>query len=40
MFAARYSDRGNDSAGAVLISTVLFVAAAPLMFWLASGGGW
>lgn len=40
MFAARYSDRGDDAAGAVLVSTVLFVMAAPLMFWLATSGGW
>lgn len=34
MFARRYSDQGDTSAGAVLVSTAVFVLAAPVLIWM------
>lgn len=38
MYAQRYTDLGDVSAGAVLVSTVVFLALAPILLWLAKGG--
>ncbi|WP_459616685.1 AEC family transporter [Bordetella sp. 2513F-2] len=37
MYARRYTDQGDAVAGAVLVSTVVFLALAPLALWLARG---
>jgi len=37
MYSRRYTDMGDTSAGAVLVSTVAFLALAPLLLWLAAG---
>jgi len=35
MYAQRYTDMGDTAAGAVLVSTVVFLVLAPLLVWLA-----
>ncbi len=37
MYAKRYTELGDTSAGAVLVSTALFLVLAPLLMWLAGG---
>ncbi|MEI2416022.1 AEC family transporter [Orrella sp. JC864] len=37
MYARRFTDLGDVSAGAVLVSTALFLLAAPLLLWVAGG---
>jgi len=36
MYSRRYTDMGDTSAGAVLVSTALFLALAPLFLWLST----
>lgn len=38
MYAQRHTDQGNVSAGAVLVSTVVFLLLAPVLLWLTRGG--
>ena len=37
MYARRYTDLGDTAAGAVLVSTVVFLLLAPLMLWFSHG---
>jgi len=37
MYARRYTDLGDTAASAVLVSTVVFLAFAPLALWFAHG---
>ena len=39
MYAKRYTDMGDTAAGAVLVSTVVFLLLAPLMLWLSRAAG-
>lgn len=38
MYAKRYTDMGDTAAGAVLVSTVVFLLLAPLMLWFSHAG--
>ncbi|VFR24468.1 membrane protein, putative [plant metagenome] len=38
MYARRFTDSGDTSAGAVLVSTAVFLLVAPLLLWLAGAG--
>jgi len=37
MYAKRYTTLGDTAAGAVLVSTVVFLLLAPLMLWFTQG---
>ena len=38
MYAKRYTEMGDTAAGAVLVSTVVFLLLAPLMLWFSHAG--